>query len=426
MGRLWLATTGYVIIRIKGSRLETFLNMANREGILLWNVSRPLPDRLYCSVSVDGFRRLRPIIRALRLSVDIRRRRGFPFVLQRVFRRRALVAGIIIFALAMYVASSYIWFIDLSRVPNELREKVKVQVQAAGLRPGVRRSQVNPRNVEREILTNLDDLSWAAVRLQGTAAFVEVVERTTYEVDRDHPSHLVAAKAGVVQSVIAFHGVPLVSEGQTVEKGQPLISGIVPLKWYLAPREGEEVQEPDPLLGQAGAWGYLYADGLVEAQTWYEATAQVPYAAEKLTPTGKEEAGFKLTLAGFVLSWGRKEPSFVEFETEKVRRKWQIPFFFQPVTLDKTIYRQLERVRIEKDLAEAKREALEAARRKLRAQIPPEAKILDEEVETTAEDGTISVRILVSALENIGMSSRIQVGDVPPAGLEGYLANDEE
>lgn len=414
MGRLWFHLTGYVIIRVKGSRLEYFLNMANREGIQLWNVSRPVPDRLYCHVPLEGFRRLRPIAKALHLAVEIRRKRGLPFLIHRVFERRALLVGSLLFLLAMYVMSGHIWFLDLSQVPDHLRDDVLHISREAGLTIGVAKDEVEPREVERQLLAGLDDLSWAAVKLRGTAAFIEAVERTTFQVDRDIPCHLVAAKSGLLTSVIAFAGVPIVKEGETVRAGDILISGVLPVN-SVEGLAGEDIQAPNPILGESRGWGYLHADGLVEAETYYEAEATEVYDGSVTQRTGRSSTSYKITLPWFTLVLGRKAAPFVEFETEEeVAKLWT-----------KTTYYELQSVLISKDYDQARVDALARARAKIRAQIPPEAKVLDEQVQWEDNEGEIKARVMVSLLEIIGTGQLIRVGDPPPPGVEGIVSNDQ-
>lgn len=405
MGRLWFHLHGYVIIRVKGSRLENFLNMVNREGIQLWDVSRPVPDRLYCSVSVADFRRLRPIVKALHLAVDIRRRQGLPFWLGRIFQRKALVAGGLLFLLAMYLLSGYVWFISLASVPTAWRSQVAEIAAQAGLRPGVRKVDLNPREIEKALLQQIEDLSWVAVEFRGTAAFVEAVERTTFAADRNQPSHLVAAKSGLVQSVITFAGCPTTYAGVTVRTGDVLVSGVIPL-----------TEAVSPLLGQAGHWGYLYADGIVEAITWYEGTAVVKYQERISRRTGRKSTGYRLSWPGFTITLGRKAIPYVEFETEET--------FWQNFSLTRTIYYELKTEIITREPDQAKKEALVTARSKVKLQVPDNGKILDEQVEIRLDEDRVEVGVVVTVLENIGVNSPIKVGDPPPTGLEGIVIND--
>lgn len=426
MGFFRYGLQGYVVIRVKGARLETFVNMANREGIVLSNVSRPVPDRLYCSVSVKDFRRLRPIIKSLRLAVEIRRRRGLPFLARRLFQHQALMVGIVAVGLLLYLASGFIWFINLDNVPPEVRVQVKAVLGQAGITTGVRSRGIEVRELERLLLTELESLSWAAVEIRGTALFVEAVLRTSFEEKRDQPCHLVAAKSGVVDSLITFAGLPVVRKGQTVQAGDVLISGVVPLDYF-----GPEVYNnenvapgPDSLLGRAGRWGYLFADGLVQVLTWYDAAAEVRYASQQRERTGRQTCAYYLGLGERTLALGRKVSPYVEFETEEQTWYWPLPWRLGEIRLVRLVYRELQTVQIKIEPEEAKLEALRLARAKIRAQLPPEATILDEQIRFLTEDGRVCAEVLVSAREDIGLHRRVAVGEPPPANWEGFVIND--
>ncbi len=426
MGSLRYGLQGYVIIRVKGARLETFVNLANREGIVLRNVSRPVPDRLYCSVTVQEFRRLRPIIKSLQLAVEIRRRRGLPFLAHRLFKHRALVSGIVGVAVLLYLASGFIWFINLESVPPDLQIQVRDFLEQAGITPGIRSSAVDVRELERLLLTELDSLSWAAIEVRGTAMFIEAVKRTSFGEMRDQPSHLVATKSGVIDSIIAFEGLPVVRKGQTVRAGDILISGVVPLDSF-GPEvyNNENVAEnPNSLLGRAGRWGYLFADGLVHALTWYDASAAVIFDSQKLEQTGKQTITYRLGLGERTVTLGRKVSPYVEFQTEEQTWCWTPPWGLGEITVTRLVYQEMQTVQIWVEPGEAKLEALRKARAKIRTELPPDATILDEQVRFINEDGRVRAEVLVSAREDIGLNSRVEVGEPPPLNWEGFVIND--
>ena len=75
---LWSYIFGYVIIKIKGPRVEQLLNRAMRGGISLWNCRQLAPGFYVAAVGISGYRRLRPLVRRLGLEVRILRRVGLP------------------------------------------------------------------------------------------------------------------------------------------------------------------------------------------------------------------------------------------------------------------------------------------------------------------------------------------------------------
>ena len=87
--------------------------------------------------------------------------------------------------------------------------------------------------VGEKLMMEYKDIAWIAVDMKGTGVVVNIVEtipKTQY-VDREKPTDVVANADGVIVSVAASSGTPMVKEGDEVKKGDLLISSEVPVSY---------------------------------------------------------------------------------------------------------------------------------------------------------------------------------------------------
>lgn len=85
------------------------------------------------------------------------------------------------------------------------------------------------REIRQTVLLKLEDLSFIAINIKGSKAYVEVTEATGKPemVDTDTPCNLIATKAGVIVRTEITQGFGLVRAGDAVEAGDMLVSGMV-------------------------------------------------------------------------------------------------------------------------------------------------------------------------------------------------------
>ncbi|HEX6972257.1 MAG TPA: sporulation protein YqfD, partial [Limnochordia bacterium] len=273
---VWLFLSGYLVVKVKGPNIELFINTAVSAGIPLWSVERITADVAILRTRMVHYRKLARAARRAGVRVRILFRGGLPRCWAAIRARAAFALGGALCVCLLYALSSFVWFVDIEGAASLDRQALLEAAQGAGLRPGVPRRAVDVDRVQRALLLEFDRLAWAAVRLRGSRAVVEVAEKVLPSVEADQPGHVVAARDGVITQIVPFAGVPLVRAGETVGRGQVLISG--------------EIVEPVPGADGAPAAGetrQVHADGLVEARVWYEGTARAPLLQVLERPTGR-------------------------------------------------------------------------------------------------------------------------------------------
>jgi similar to stage IV sporulation protein len=390
---------GYVTIIVEGTAPEKFINLALLQGISLWDIVPLGKQRLKAKVDIAQVKRLRPVARKTKTRFRIKEKNGLPFALRRVRRRKPFIAGLLMFVCLLYWLSSVVWFVDYA-ASEELQEldpqEVILLAQDLGLRPGVLKSSLDMREIERMLEVQIPRLAWAGIELQGTRAIIRIVEKKLPSEEQldTKPGHLVAAKEGVISELLLISGEPLVKVGDTVAVGQVLVSGLV------TPKAGE---------GQEGTVSrhprLVRARGVVRARVWYEGRGEVPLVEKGERYTGSEVTITRLALLDReIIIHGPKTPPFDYYHRKETSHKlvpwrnWQVP-----VELIVTNYRQVEPFRRVLEPEEARSVALEQALRAVQAQVPANSQILlqREQVEE-APEGVVRVRVIVEALEDIG------------------------
>lgn len=397
--------TGYVIIRLEGPRQESFLNWAMMRGLDLWDVFQDRRSGIWCKVSLSSIKALRHIARLSGCRFKIISRHGLPFMSYRAWRRKGLVFGAIIFAIALYWLSSYIWFVEVYSVkPLKLLTKEKVLAQAAelGLRPGAFKGSLNLDSLEKQLELRLPEATFISVSLKGTLATIEIVEKTVADQERESPAHVVAAKDGIIEEILVLVGEPRVSPGDTVQKGQMLISGLVLSQG--PETQGGEKEHQGSLLQEPQK---VHARGIIRARVWYEQTAEAPLVETGLVPTGRKIEQIRINL-------GRKQivvkgPRRIPYERyEKETEVKSINFwrnFNAPVEVIQDTYHEMKFYRRELGREGALQKAKKEALAQLQRELPQEARILEQKVEVLkSRPGTVKVKVWVEAIEDIGQS----------------------
>lgn len=383
--RLWRFLRGYVVLKVRGPQLERFLNRAARAGVPLWDVERLSAGMLVARTAVSSFSRVRRLkLRGWRIGVV--QKVGLPFAAAALARRKGLVAGACLALLALYVASGYVWFVAVEGDDDLPIPRLLEVAAGAGLRPGVRWDAVDRHEVQRALLLEIDELSWAAVKIQGTRSIIEARRRAGLDPTQSAPGDIVAARDGIVEQVMAIAGHPRVAKGDTVRRGDVLISGFIP---------PEEPQHRE--LVEAGRPPYVRADGIVTARVWYEGAALVPLVQHSEEPTGARAWGVELELGGARLRLGGPPRAFAAYRASA--RAWEGGVGSRTFALRWISYEEVQRRRTELSVRDAEEEARRAARAQLEAELAGRAVVGGpfETVEIVFDEGAPAVLVTVRA-----------------------------
>ena len=157
-------------------------------------------------------------------------------VLFGIFGFTAYIAPIVIFlAVAFWLISSlFVWDIQVTGNYQVTDDVFYSFLEQEGIHTGMRRSELNIGELEKQIRRKFSQVTWTSGRLDGTRLVIEVKENdmSVPEVVQDAAGagkDLVAECNGVITDMIVRCGVPKVSIGSEVAKGDILVEGRIPI-----------------------------------------------------------------------------------------------------------------------------------------------------------------------------------------------------
>ena len=214
------------------------------------------------------------------VSLHIERKCGLPFCCTGTAGAGASPSAALFIGVILFL-STFVWSIEISGNQAVEQSQIIAALDEAGFYVGVPTRGLDLREIRQTVLLELEDLSFIAINIKGSRAYVEVTEATGKPemVDVDTPCNLVAAKAGVVVRTEITQGFGLVRAGDAVEAGDMLVSGMV--------------------FSDKVGYRLVHSAGRIFARTAYQLEYEVPYAQTQRVRTGEEYTLKKLRLFNF-------------------------------------------------------------------------------------------------------------------------------
>jgi len=388
---LWNFIWGYLVIKIEGLSFERLINMAVNQGMVLWSVNRPSYSVLTARINIKSFSKLRPILRKYNCRVKILSKHGLPFLLLRLNRRKMLVAGFLIFSALLYSLSSFIWVVELDGTEKIDPESLLNVLSEHNIRPGAFKPNLDLHSIQNQMLIQVPDLIWIGIEIRGSKAIVRVEEATKPPemIDRLTPFNIVAKADGIIDKIVVLDGEALVEAGDTVRKGQLLVSGII------ADNDGRSIR-------------YTHAQAYVTARTWYRGNAAISIKEPIINRTGRTVLHKQMDISGLNFNLKKEAIHFNFYEIEKKA----VPLFgndrFFPINIIVIKYHEITKKTLTID--DLKLKVMQSAWDDVHVKLPSDAKIIDKLVKyDMIEDETLIANIYVEVLEDIGRYSRIMI-----------------
>ena len=387
--RIWNYLRGYAIIIVKGLKIERFINLAVVNNIYIWDIEKLDYTTVQAKIGLENFRRLRDIVRKTDSSVSILSKRGFPFIIRTIRRRRLFYFSLFLICVFIYAMSSFVWMIEITGAKDIDNENILRCLYNEGLKEGSWKGRLDIRHIENRVLINMPELSWIGIQIKGTKAIVEVVEKSEGPplISRTDACDIVAAKDGVITKLLVLSGDPLVKDGDSVRKGQKLVTGTI-LRENLEPRQ-------------------IHSLAKVSARTWYEDAEEIPLQQIEFKPTGKVARQYKLKLLDKELS-RKRSVNFKDFN-EYIEERYLISLgdYVFPIKLVEYRFEELEPRLKTLMVDEAKDKCTERLNARIKLRIPEDAVILDRKIDYYTDKKSVKAKISVEVLEDIGVKQKI-------------------
>ena len=218
---------GYYIVSVSGPDAVKMLNMLTQRRLLYWNAVRT-DDRLLfrCSLFTMELIYLAAADEGIDLTVE--KAVGLPFVAYKYRSRLGLIVGTLAGLVLIFASSLVVWEIQITGNRDIDTEVIMKKLEENSLSVGTFIPSLDVKKTETAFLLSFDGISSISVNIKGTYACVDVIERKsppeTVDTDTDGIFNVVASEDGIITSVEAIRGIPVVSAGDTVLAGEVVIS----------------------------------------------------------------------------------------------------------------------------------------------------------------------------------------------------------
>ena len=223
---------GTVTLTARGLFPERLLNLCAQEGAPCWGVEWTDDHTLRLTTFRHKLSLVKKLAQRAGCEISVEGRRGLPDFLGRFRRRYAFLIGLALSLLAVCVLSKFVLTIDVTGNETVPTARILSQLRLEGVRPGVYGPGLDRKAVAQRALRELEELSWMSINLYGTR--LEVVVREAVEspeiVDDEGFYDVISEADGIITQVEPLAGEAAVQEGDTVARGEVLISGLISIE----------------------------------------------------------------------------------------------------------------------------------------------------------------------------------------------------
>ncbi len=363
-----------------------YRDLSERDGMSSFTLSERDYNRLLALEGADGCR--------------VTKRGGIPYILHRYRKRYGLLLGLIIFAMLTWQSTLYVWDITVEGNRTVSDSEVINTLSELGFSVGSRIGATDFYGICHRFILKNDNVAWISVNMEGTSARVKVLEKSKRGdgLGNGTPSNIVASLGGVVVRTESTSGELCVKAGDVISEGQLLISGVVEVG------HGENT----------GRFVLTRSEGKIFAQTKRVFSFSVALSGVKTEVT--DRILVKKTLIFFGKSIKIKEnSSILSEECDIIREERRIVLFEgirdgAEIPLPATLTEEYMLVKKETEFSRTDEEALELAEKELSllySSALKDAELVSKNVESSVENGVLTLIWEVECIEDIGRETPI-------------------
>ena len=218
---------GYVRFSFIGGFNDGFINRCYEERINVQNLKTDKGE-LYGECLAREYIKLHRIARNSGGRLKIIKKHGFIFPLLRLRNRWGLFVGAVLFIIITSFLSGFIWNVEIVGTEKMSKSEISAFLEENGVKNGANRKSIDKNKIENLMMASFDEIAWAHINELGTTARVEINETKPKPeiVDYAKPANIKAKKDGFIVKASVTSGWAEAKIGDSVTKGDLLISGI--------------------------------------------------------------------------------------------------------------------------------------------------------------------------------------------------------
>lgn len=217
---------GVTKARLISADVQNTLDLISKSGIILHNLR--IKDEIYAEFRVEksSLRILNRIVQHQGDRIEIISHEGIYWGIRHLIRRPVMLFGVLFLLFLTIYLPTRVLFI---RVEGNLTIPTQRILEAAGecgIGFGAKTREVRSEKMKNALLHQIPTLQWAGINTDGCVAVISVREKTIQEKkEYAYPiTSMVATRDGYITELTVTAGSAACKVGQSVEKGQILIS----------------------------------------------------------------------------------------------------------------------------------------------------------------------------------------------------------
>ncbi len=282
---------------LEGLNLKSALKMLVEKGCTVFDIKEHNKKKLSFSVLYIDYPKVVAYLTEKCYTVEKINHYGFAGVIDSIKKHWIAVAVLTVF-LCVLAFFSTLCFDVVIDADSGVYEKVNQAINNAGVKKGIRLSQINIDEIENAVCVSVPEIKYAFVKISGSRVYVSVLLRDVSDepVDYSKPVDIVAQKNGTITKILILAGTPAVKVGDEVTIGQVLIKGLITYK--------DGTTEPTTALGEV--WATASETG----------SALFSPVVNKLVPTGSVTKRHCLKIGKYTSPFNKKI-DYSYFETQE-------------------------------------------------------------------------------------------------------------
>lgn len=364
--------SGKLIIEINILNPEKILNILWNENIKVLNIKRVDIATIRVTIDYSDYAILKKIVKKLNGKCKIVGRKGMTVWVSKIKNNIFLSIGAFLFIIILFYLSNYVWRIEINTKSNVSPYELRQQLYSLGIEPGIKKKEVNGKDIEKKLENLNGDILWSRARVEGSTLKIYIEEKVNPPIIKEEEKgNLIAKIDGEVSRIYTFKGRSVVHIGDLIKAGDVLIEGVS--------GSLEEPYEVSP-------------EGVVMANTFYEKSMTAIIDGKEIKRTGEVDEDIYLNLFGKKIYLKKSIKGFEMYDKIEENSK----------VLNKIIYFEKKEKEVKLSEVEAVENAVKELQESLYNSLTREAKVKDKIV-TTNEDnkGVITVNVVFVVEQNI-------------------------
>ncbi len=222
---LYLFLFGSVRLKLYGDFRERLLNIMAANNISFYNLKNK-DDCFEITVRRDDYFKIRHLRKNTDVKLKIKSKRGIPFLIRKYRYRYGIMVGILMFLIILNFMSTRLWIFKINGNVNVPTDELISTVRMFGVHEGVWMEKIDVDVIKQKLVSTRNDVAWASLNKQGSVLEINITE-VNGKIEATKECNLVAGFDGVIRHIDVQSGTVAVKVGDTVTKGQLLVSGAV-------------------------------------------------------------------------------------------------------------------------------------------------------------------------------------------------------